>query len=334
MKIWALVLIGVLLLAFSMYRERFEATASIKAPPYGAGEKVRIFGMLRTVNQTTLLDKAKQANPTETNETKLKEAAGGLLTPAMDAFYTTVFKPATVALTAEDVKKFVATRPSDIAAIEEDALKTYFVGQSGTTSNSGYAASLAALGQNQGYSGAAGTPGASSPAGTPGAPGGTPDAPGGTPDAPVGDAGGYNGAAGGAGGYNGPVGGAGGYNGPGGGSGGGGDKRKQVFGPLFTSVGDGGNFGSSTNGKDTSKTNQYPELLGGLGEKRIEKSGMPTSAGLGSNEDSKYLPTSRVPGDMEKIPDPWRVSQSFSAANYSFKTEPVPFLTDFSAFQK
>lgn len=129
-------------------------------------------------------------------------------------------------------------------------------------------------------------------------------------------------------------------------SGGGGNRRKQIFGPLFTEIGDGGNF---SKGEDSSKTNQYPELLGG-GEvrkstlvpgvgvvdpsKNSDTSGLPTPGGLGSNEDSKFLPTSRVPGDMEKIPDPWRVSQSFSASNYSFKTDPVPFLTNFSAFQK
>ena len=118
--------------------------------------------------------------------------------------------------------------------------------------------------------------------------------------------------------------------------GGGGDRRKQIFGPLFTSIGDGGNV----DGGDSSKTNKYPELLGGgmmapvKGRQLTKDGSLPSTAGLGSDEDSKYLPTSRVPGDMEKIADPWRVSQSFSAANYSFKTDPVPFLTNFSAFQK
>ena len=130
-------------------------------------------------------------------------------------------------------------------------------------------------------------------------------------------------------------------------SGGGGNRRKQVFGPMFTGVGEGGNVQGGS--EDSSKTNQYPELMGGgdvrsstridgVGivdpSKNSDTTGLPTSGGLGSNEDSKFLPTSRVPGDMEKIPDPWRVSQSFSASNYSFKTDPVPFLTNFSAFQK
>jgi len=125
-------------------------------------------------------------------------------------------------------------------------------------------------------------------------------------------------------------------------SGGGGDRRKQVFGPLFSGIGDGANNPST----DTSKTSAYPELLGGGLAKpstRIDGVGivaptakglLPSAAGLGATEDSKYFPTSRTPGDMDLIPDPYRVSQSYSAANYSFKTDPVPFLTDFSAFQK
>jgi hypothetical protein len=124
-------------------------------------------------------------------------------------------------------------------------------------------------------------------------------------------------------------------------SGGGGDRRKQVFGPLFMGEGDGG-----VKGADSSKTNRYPQLLGGDGGKastRIDGGGivspsgvgvtLPTPGSLGSNEDSKYLPFSREPGDMELIPDPYRVSQQFSSSSYSSKTEPVPFLTDFSAFQ-
>lgn len=125
-------------------------------------------------------------------------------------------------------------------------------------------------------------------------------------------------------------------------SGGGGSRRKQVFGPINNGRGESGPVPN-----DSSKSNQYPELLGGDGGRastRIEGGGivdpsgvgitLPPSSSLGSDENSKYLPFSRQPGDMELIPDPYRVSQQFSASNYSFKTEPVPFLTDFSAFQK
>jgi hypothetical protein len=103
---------------------------------------------------------------------------------------------------------------------------------------------------------------------------------------------------------------------------------------------------------DSSKTKQYPELMGGGANKpstRIDGGGivapsknwqltmdgsLPSDASLGATENSKYLPFSRQPGDMDLIPDPYRVSQQFSSASYSFKTEPSPFLTDFSAFNR
>jgi hypothetical protein len=114
----------------------------------------------------------------------------------------------------------------------------------------------------------------------------------------------------------------------------GGDRLKQVFGPLYTSIGSGGLITD-----DSTKTSRYPELLGGGGngvpnKNQDQKGSMPTLGGLGALESSRFFPFSRVPGDMEKIPDPYRVSQTFTAANYSFKTDPVPFLTDFSAFFK
>jgi hypothetical protein len=114
----------------------------------------------------------------------------------------------------------------------------------------------------------------------------------------------------------------------------GGDRLRQVFGPLYTSIGSGGLITD-----DSTTTSRYPELLGGGGngvpkKNEDEKGAMPTIGGLGGLGSSRFFPFSRVPGDMEKIPDPYRVSQTFTAANYSFKTDPVPFLTDFSAFFK
>jgi hypothetical protein len=121
-------------------------------------------------------------------------------------------------------------------------------------------------------------------------------------------------------------------------------RKNNVLGPVFTS------YGSPVDGGDpnTWKSKQYPELLGGgdpAARQREQGAGggfgfglgsltgaMPTAAGLGATEQSRFFPTSRQPGDMELIPDPYRVSQQFSSASYSFKTEPTPFLTDFSAF--
>jgi len=105
----------------------------------------------------------------------------------------------------------------------------------------------------------------------------------------------------------------------------GGNKNGQlVFGPTFTGIGNGGNVPST----DSSKTNQYPQLIGG-GEKNGQRV-RGVESGIGGLTGGTL--TSRQPGDMDLIPDPYRVSQQFSSASYSFKTEPTPFLTDFSAF--
>jgi hypothetical protein len=133
---------------------------------------------------------------------------------------------------------------------------------------------------------------------------------------------------------------------------------KQLYGPAFTGM-------ASSGGKDhlvspNVKDIVYPVLFGPQPKmmapepapappappapkphtepkkKKEEnpKITLPSSASLGSDEKSKFLPTSRVPGDMDLIPDPYRVNSSFSTSNYTSKTEPVPFLTDFSAFMK
>ena len=118
-------------------------------------------------------------------------------------------------------------------------------------------------------------------------------------------------------------------------------KKSSLLGPVFTSYG----APITPGNPDSHKTTKYPELLGGGdpaarnresgagGRLNIDLQGsLPTMDGLGATEASKYFPFSRQPGDMELIPDPYRVSQQFSSASYSFKTEPTPFLTDFSAF--
>ena len=105
------------------------------------------------------------------------------------------------------------------------------------------------------------------------------------------------------------------------------------------------------NAVNTTGTTPYPELLGGIFEPstriegvgvvgpsqnwRLGQSGdLPSACSLGAEERSAFFPFSRCPGDRDLIPDPYRVSQTYSAASYGSKTEPVPFLTDFSAFLK
>jgi hypothetical protein len=59
----------------------------------------------------------------------------------------------------------------------------------------------------------------------------------------------------------------------------------------------------------------------------------PSLGSLGLNANANFFPFSRTPGDMDLIADPYRVSQTFSAASYSSTPAPAPFLADFSAFQ-
>jgi hypothetical protein len=130
----------------------------------------------------------------------------------------------------------------------------------------------------------------------------------------------------------------------------GGTRGRNIWGPEFPgyaqlAAGLGGKAG------DTTAIKNYPQLIGpkpdastmidGLGvvppskNWTLTQSGdLPTSESLGSDEKARYLPYSRTPGDQDLIPDPYRVATQFTTSTYSSKTEPVPFLTDFSAFQK
>ena len=59
----------------------------------------------------------------------------------------------------------------------------------------------------------------------------------------------------------------------------------------------------------------------------------PSYWSVGSDWSNMFAGTSRVPGDQDLIPNPYLQSSAYSLANGSQKTNPVPFLSDFSAFQ-
>jgi hypothetical protein len=119
----------------------------------------------------------------------------------------------------------------------------------------------------------------------------------------------------------------------------------NVYGPVYVGAGE-----SSIVKGDSTRTAIYPSLLGGFGGSATPKSSadqvanvrtlsdfaLPPLDTLGVDERSKFLPYSRVPGDMDVIRDPYRLGNTaFSTSTYSStKTDPVPFLTDFSAFLK
>jgi len=126
-----------------------------------------------------------------------------------------------------------------------------------------------------------------------------------------------------------------------------GTPSRRVWGPEYPGMGEGNGNGA----EDTTGSRMYPELIGPGGDVSTMYPGagigapsknwqlsfngsLPSFGSLGSEEWSKYLPFSRVPGDKDLIPNPYSISSSFTTSSYSSKTEPVPFLADFSAFQK
>jgi hypothetical protein len=131
-----------------------------------------------------------------------------------------------------------------------------------------------------------------------------------------------------------------------GGTAGGGIPGRKVWGPEYPGMGDGG-----AQDEDSTGRRKYPELVGPGGDSSTLYPGsgvgapskswqlsmdgsLPGSGSLGSDENSKYLPFSRTPGDQDLVPNPYSISSTYTTSNYSSKTEPVPFLADFSAFQK
>ena len=118
----------------------------------------------------------------------------------------------------------------------------------------------------------------------------------------------------------------------------------NIWGPEYAGMGNGG--GNPSPG-DTTGSRAYPSLIGpkpdgstmypgaGIGPPSKNwqlgcNGSLPSPDSLGSTEASQYLPCSRTPGDQDLIPNPYLVSTSIPSS----KTEPVPFLSDFSAFQK
>ena len=111
----------------------------------------------------------------------------------------------------------------------------------------------------------------------------------------------------------------------------------NVFGPEFAGVGE--SIYGGANGYDSTQSTSYPELLGGRNgpsKTRVDGVGMinpsVNAPGMNANlPDWNTLGRSLMPGDQ----DPYRVSQTFSPSSYSSRgSDPVPFLTDFSAFLK
>jgi len=118
---------------------------------------------------------------------------------------------------------------------------------------------------------------------------------------------------------------------------------KNIWGPVFSGM------GSPLFNRGTTKTTNadYPVLLGGQSDEestRIDGIGivppsgaglsgqLPSSASLGSDPNSRFLPGAW--NQATGTTDPYRLMGRYSTSSYSTKPDPVPFLTDFSAFFK
>jgi hypothetical protein len=336
-KVWVLLAIAGLLLLWSFVRERFEATASIKKPPYDEAETARIRNMVSKADLDAIRAEMKAQYGDFATDERLDMMVGGLPSTIVAHFFQNVYSTASSPITDFNIDMFLEKPPlSDAPPRQREMakrlLKSYFIDQSGvgTSMNTGYAAALADLGQNPGYLNTPTTPGGSAGAAVVGS----------TPATGVGSSAAT---------MSGTTTGGSSTSSMGPNSGGTGASGQRVFGPVFVGRGEGGN----PDGGDSSKTNKYPELMGGRGgaapSTKVDGAGivspsknwllttdgsLPSMDSLGATEMSKYFPTSRTPGDMDLVPDPYRLSRNFSTSSYSSKTEPAPFLTDFSAFLK
>jgi hypothetical protein len=111
--------------------------------------------------------------------------------------------------------------------------------------------------------------------------------------------------------------------------------KQPVNGPTF------GGTGVSIMGGSRATARSEPALYGpgsgngsGSGSRNSwDISMLPSFRSSGSDPSNQYAATSRVPGDQDFFPPTFAQSSSYSLANGSMKTNPVPVLADFSAFQ-
>ena len=354
MKKWTLILLSlaVVLLFLWTSREGFEPTADIKGPPYGDSDYAKIVNLM-PATLVRALETANSAvkpvlpsNPSAADSTRYanellayqKKLVDGKISTAMSKFYSDVYKPATVTLTATNVDTFLTANATsgflkDNKADVKILLKKYFVDQTQGAAN---APLTDAQTRSADYSTATGMAAiiAASDAGV----GLTPacrieiqskqwadvSAACKTGATETGDAAG---------------------NSTGGSSTtyipNSGLNNGNIWGPAFAGLGDNAGFGATGNTK-----RDYPTLLGpepkesvlveGAGiapvsqHTSLVRSGtLPGASGTGSDPNSRFFGSSRVPGDRDLILDP---NQEFTPSIGSSKTEPVPYLADFSAF--
>ena len=176
MKKWTWILlalgVGVILFLWSV-RENFQDTATLKGPPYGDSDYPIIVNLMSTALVDKLRDKYSAENsgegkPDKTTLEGQRKIVDGTISSLMGDFHTTVYKPASISLTAANVDTFLNTKATSGFLLDnkeeiKKLLVAYFVNQTagaqnvGLTAaqtasasraaNSGYASMLAELGQ-------------------------------------------------------------------------------------------------------------------------------------------------------------------------------------------
>ena len=369
MKAWKWVLLfAVAVLFMWTAREGFQDTIALRGPPYGDSDYKGIVDMmpstlvkaLETANSAvkpvaplstaSATDKTRYAGDLSAYQRKLVD---GKVSDVMGDFHTSVYQPATTPLKASDVDTFLATKATTgfLSANKADIktlLVAYFVTQPAGAANTpltaaqiaadeysastGYDDILKALGQGAddssppaGGSGSDSSSSSSSSSGSGSSSGSSSDSS--SSSGSSSDSTSSSNTTGGSQTFR---------------TSNSGNSKGNLWGPAFTGMGNNAGLGAAGTSRD------YPTLLGpkpvastmveGAGimnpsqHETIVTSGvLPGAAGTGSDPNSQFFGSSRVPGDKDLFPNPY---QEFTPSVGSSKTEPVPYLSDFSAFSK
>ena len=334
MKKWTWILlalsVGVILFLWSI-RENFQDTASLRGPPYGDSDYPTIVNLMSTELVTKLQDKyaaenSGQGKPDKSTLEGQRKIVDGMISSLMGDFHRTVYKPATVPLTEANVDTFLVTKATSGFLLQNKAeikklLVAYFVSQTAGAANAPLTAAQiasASRSTDSGYADLLKDLGQTGPSVSSGA-----------LEEPINTSGSSENVS--------SAGGSGNIN------------KGNIFGPAWTGLGD--NAGGGGDGGSGSRI--YPFLLGPKPKesKMVEsgaiapvsqsdslvKSGiLPDPTSTGSDPNSQFFGTSRMPagssrspGDKDLFPNPY---QEFTPSTGSSKTEPVPYLADFSAF--
>jgi hypothetical protein len=318
MKKWTWILlalsVGMILFVWSI-RENFQDTASLRGPPYGDSDYPTIVNLMSDALVTKLQDKFVLENPSQNKPDKTtlagqRQLVDGTISNLMGEFHRTVYKPATTPLTDANVDTFLNAKTSPMFLVSNKAeikklLVAYFVNQQAGDANAPLTQSQIASNSQATTSGYADILAELGQTESSESSEGPSEESSEEPSEDVVSAGG-----------SGIV------------------KKGNIWGPKYTGM------GTNAGGNNGGESREYPTLIGpqpkeskmveGAGIANVSKqTTLPSSASTGSDPNSQFFGSSRSPGDQDLFPNPYL---EFTPSTGSSKTEPVPYLSDFSAF--